>query len=80
MRFSIYLEISFQTRWIKNNYDDPEIFIVENGSPDEGGLVDDDRIAYLHDHLKQVLDVVLNDKVNVKGYSGSEFDVIDILR
>lgn len=46
------------------------IFFSCKGWPDNGGLIDDDRIEFLHDHLKQILDAVLNDQVNLKGYTG----------
>ena len=46
------------------------MFITENGWSDAGELDDDDRIEYLHDHLENVLDVVLNDESNLKGYTG----------
>lgn len=57
-------------RWIKDQYNNPEIIITENGWSDNGGLVDDGRIEYLRDHLKVILDVVLNDEANLKGYTG----------
>lgn len=44
--------------------------ITENGWSDRGGLEDDGRIAYFHDHLEQVLDVILNEDCNIRGYSG----------
>ncbi|XP_055305125.1 myrosinase 1-like [Sitodiplosis mosellana] len=56
-------------RWIKEEYNNPEVFITENGWSDHGELDDDDRIAYLHDHLEQILDVVLSDESNLKGYT-----------
>lgn len=57
-------------RWIKEEYNNPEVFITENGWSDNGGLDDDGRIEYLHDHLEEILDVVLNDESNLKGYTG----------
>ena len=46
------------------------MFITENGWSDTGELEDDGRVEYLHDHLEEVLDVVLNDESNLKGYTG----------
>lgn len=57
-------------RWIKDQYNNPEIIVTENGWSDEGDLVDDGRIEYLRDHLKQILNVVLNEEVNLKAYTG----------
>lgn len=57
-------------RWIKSQYNNPEVMIIENGWSDNGELNDDGRIKYLHDHLEQILDAVLNDGCNLQGYSG----------
>lgn len=57
-------------RFIKIEYNNPEVIITENGWADRGGLDDYDRVEYLHDHLEQVLDVVLNEQINLKGYAG----------
>lgn len=59
----------FAIRWIKKEYKNPDVFITENGWSDQGELEDNDRIQYLHDHLKQIQDVVLNTKSNLKGYT-----------
>jgi beta-glucosidase/6-phospho-beta-glucosidase/beta-galactosidase len=32
--------------WIRKTYNNPEIFITENGYPDVGGLQDDKRIHF----------------------------------
>lgn len=57
-------------RWIKEEYNNPEILITENGWSDEGEMNDVGRIEYLRDHLNQILDVVLNDNCNLIGYIG----------
>lgn len=62
--------IEYSIRWIKKEYNNPEVFITENGWSDRGELVDDDRIEYLHDHLKQIQEVVLNKECKLKGYAG----------
>lgn len=46
------------------------VFVTENGWSDGGELEDDERIQYTHDHLHHLLDVVLNEQCNVKGYAG----------
>lgn len=64
------------TRWIQREYNNPEVFITESGWADQGEMEDTNRIEYLHDHLLQVLDIVLNSKCNLKGYTGlvEEYD------
>lgn len=57
-------------RWIQREYNNPEVFITENGWADTGELEDNNRIEYLYDHLQEVLDIVLNSKCNLKGYTG----------
>nr|QZZ63296.1 myrosinase 4 [Contarinia nasturtii] len=56
-------------KWIKAEYNNPEVIMTENGWPDDGQLEDDGRIAYFHDHLEKVLDAIQNDDCNVKGYT-----------
>lgn len=51
-------------------YDNPEVILLENGWSDKGEMKDDGRISYFHDHLERVLDAILNDGCNIKGYSG----------
>ncbi|CAG4967222.1 unnamed protein product [Parnassius apollo] len=54
---------------LKNKYNNPVIYITENGwstSPD-AGLVDDDRIRYYRAALESVLDA-LDAGVNLRGY------------
>lgn len=45
--------------------------VTENGWSDEGELNDTGRIEYLHDHLEQILDVVLNDECDLKAYTST---------
>jgi beta-glucosidase len=60
-------------RRVRRDYPDTPLMITENGaafedSPDEAGRVrDDDRIAYLRDHLQAVSDAIA-DGVDVRGY------------
>lgn len=45
--------------------------ITENGWSDDGQLDDQDRIEYMRSHLDEILDIVLNDECNLKGYTGA---------
>lgn len=47
------------------------MIITENGWSDNGEINDTARITYFREHLKQLLDALLNDECNVKGYSGT---------
>ncbi|XP_018565386.1 myrosinase 1-like [Anoplophora glabripennis] len=56
-------------KWVKENYDDPEIIITENGFSDNGELNDVKRIKYYQKYLSAILDSIHEDKVNVKGFA-----------
>lgn len=56
-------------RWIKAQYNNPEVILLENGWSDKGEIEDDGRITYFQDHLNEVLNALHNDNCNVKGYS-----------
>lgn len=60
--------MNYLIRWIKREYNNPDVFITENGWSDRGELEDDGRIEYLHDHLKEIQNVVINKECNLKGY------------
>lgn len=53
---------------IKELYNNPRIYITENGWSTTGGLVDDDRIRYLRNYLDAILDAI-DEGSNVKGYT-----------
>ncbi|XP_056630136.1 myrosinase 1-like [Diorhabda sublineata] len=56
--------------WLKNNYNNPEIVITENGFSDTSGtLEDDNRITYLEGHVSACLDAIYYDNVNLTGYT-----------
>ncbi|XP_068894408.1 myrosinase 1-like [Tenebrio molitor] len=55
--------------WISKTYDNPEIFITENGFSDTGGLEDDGRINYYKEYLSSLLEAILDDGVNVTRYT-----------
>lgn len=56
-------------RWIKDEYNDPEIIITENGFADTGGTDDTDRKMYYQYYLNSVLEAIYKDTVNVTGYT-----------
>lgn len=60
--------MNYLIRWIKREYNNPVVFITENGWSDRGELEDDERIEYLHDHLTEIQNVVVNKECNLKGY------------
>ncbi|KAI4346206.1 hypothetical protein L6164_013278 [Bauhinia variegata] len=62
--------------YVKKNYNDPEIYITENGYADyddpfvpiEEACMDINRIDYLYKHLYHLHSAIEKDEVNVKGY------------
>ncbi|CAH1162763.1 unnamed protein product [Phaedon cochleariae] len=57
-------------KWIKDNYNNPPIFISENGVGDTGSsLKDYDRILFYHDYMSATLDAIHYDGVNVIAYT-----------
>lgn len=46
------------------------MIITENGWAEDAEIEDNDRIEFLHDHLQQIQDVILNNECNLKGYTG----------
>ena len=63
-------------KWIKNRYEDPDIYILENGvsCPGENqlsetqALHDRFRMNYIYDHINEIVNAYQYDKVKVKGY------------
>lgn len=53
--------------WINKEYDNPPVFIMENGVSDAGGLNDLERVDYYNSYLEAVLDAI-DDGCNVDGY------------
>ncbi|XP_045506358.1 myrosinase 1-like [Colias croceus] len=53
--------------YIKNNYNNPIIYITENGFASTTGLNDEGRVSYFREYLTAVLDAI-DDGVNVKLY------------
>ncbi|XP_023934075.2 myrosinase 1 isoform X1 [Bicyclus anynana] len=56
-------------RWCKSSYNDPPIYITENGFSDRGTLLDYGRIKYFNDYLSEILNVIYDDGVNILGYT-----------
>lgn len=53
--------------WIRKEYDNPPVYVTENGVSDKGGLVDTKRVDYFNSYLTAVLSAI-KDGCNVKGY------------
>lgn len=54
--------------WIRDKYNNPTVFITENGFPDLGGMEDIGRINYAKHHLAAVARAIKN-KCNIIGYT-----------
>lgn len=54
-------------KWIRVTYDNPPVYVTENGVSDKGGTVDNRRVFYFNSYLDAVLDAV-EEGCNVKGY------------
>ena len=62
--------------WIKNRYNNPEVYIFENGVscpeetilPKAEALHDSFRMNYIYDHIKEIVNSYRDDNVNIKGY------------
>nr|CAH7744349.1 unnamed protein product [Callosobruchus chinensis] len=56
--------------WIKKKYNNPLIYITENGYQDSTGtLEDNDRVTFLKLFIEAVMDAVEKDGCNVKSYT-----------
>lgn len=58
-----------QLTMIKNDYNDPEIIITENGISSSRGLRDIVRVNYLNGYLEAIHQAITEDGVNVTGYA-----------
>lgn len=56
-------------RKIKEEYNNPPVYILENGYPDFGELLDHDRIDYFHSYLKEILTAIKRDGCKVLRYT-----------
>ncbi|XP_022915768.2 myrosinase 1-like [Onthophagus taurus] len=59
--------------WIKNEYNNPEVVVTENGFSDRGELRDCRRINYYNSYLEQLLKAIHEDGCNVSGYTAWSF-------
>ncbi|XP_055841529.1 myrosinase 1-like [Episyrphus balteatus] len=55
-------------KFIRDEYDNVEVMITENGWSDDGELIDDNRIRYLRSHLQAVLNAI-NDGCKISAYT-----------
>ncbi|XP_050306292.1 lactase/phlorizin hydrolase-like [Anthonomus grandis grandis] len=55
--------------YVNDKYNPGEIFITENGWADTGVIDDQDRVRYHRGYLSNLLDAILEDGVNVVGYT-----------
>ncbi|CAO1413688.1 unnamed protein product [Diamesa serratosioi] len=53
--------------WIRDEYDNPIVFVTENGVSDKGGINDVKRVEYFNSYLSSILEAI-KDGCNVKGY------------
>ncbi|XP_055625374.1 myrosinase 1-like [Toxorhynchites rutilus septentrionalis] len=53
--------------WIRREYDNPDVFVTENGYSDHGDMRDTNRVEYFKKYMDAVLDAV-GEGCNVKGY------------
>lgn len=53
---------------IRESYNNPTVFITENGFATHGGLDDTDRVAYYRDYLDAMLDA-MEDGSEIAGYT-----------
>ncbi|XP_023950090.2 myrosinase 1-like isoform X2 [Bicyclus anynana] len=56
-------------KWVKDNCNNPPIFITENGFGTFGGLKDPERISYYIKYLDSILDAIEIDGCNVTRYT-----------
>ncbi|XP_022915650.2 myrosinase 1-like [Onthophagus taurus] len=59
--------------WIKNEYNNPEVIITENGFSDKGELNDCRRINYYNTYLEELLKAIHEDGCNISGYTAWSF-------
>uniref|UniRef100_G3WYB3 Lactase n=1 Tax=Sarcophilus harrisii TaxID=9305 RepID=G3WYB3_SARHA len=57
--------------WLKEEYNNPPIYITENGVSERGtsDLNDTVRIYYLRSYINEVLKAIIQDKVDIRGYT-----------
>ncbi|XP_046738863.1 myrosinase 1-like [Diprion similis] len=56
-------------RKIKEEYDNPVVYVTENGFPDHGELMDYDRIKYYREYVEEMFTAVKRDGCRVERYT-----------
>ncbi|KFW79364.1 Lactase-phlorizin hydrolase, partial [Manacus vitellinus] len=58
-------------RWIKEEYNNPPIYVTENGISERGAFVfnDTQRIHYYRSYINEALKAVVHDGVDLRGYT-----------
>lgn len=56
-------------RKIKEKYDNPPVYVMENGVSDGNGTNDNMRIDYMRSYMKEMLIAMKRDGCNVQAYS-----------
>ncbi len=56
-------------RKIKNKYDNPPVYVMENGVSDGNRTNDDFRINYLYSYMKEMLVAIKRDGCDVRAYT-----------
>ncbi|XP_054261940.1 myrosinase 1 [Macrosteles quadrilineatus] len=54
---------------IRTEYNNPPVFITENGYSSDSSLEDTERIQYYHDYLEEMLKAIYEDNCHVLGYT-----------
>ncbi|KAJ7409303.1 Lactase-phlorizin hydrolase [Pitangus sulphuratus] len=58
-------------RWIKEQYDNPPVYVTENGISERGAFVfnDTQRMHYYRSYINEALKAVVHDGVDLRGYT-----------
>ncbi|XP_045173370.2 lactase/phlorizin hydrolase-like [Mercenaria mercenaria] len=55
-------------RWIRDRYNNPPLYVTENGFGDDGEIQDTGRVDYYRSYTNEMLKAIRLDNCNVKGY------------
>ncbi|KAK9885204.1 hypothetical protein WA026_010709 [Henosepilachna vigintioctopunctata] len=56
-------------KWIKDQYNNPPMYVTENGWATGAGLEDNERVRYITQYLSELLKAIHEDGCNVIGYA-----------